>query len=129
VGWQNGAETQKMDVPLHELRSDSELSLSRLVVVVPIIVEPLLCLECQEESLDLGDEIAVETGREGGHRAGGPRAPNPVAVPGEALQPRVPDYDLLRCIGGGAYGEWLARSLATGVFRAAKIVQRHTPPT
>ena len=39
----------------------------------------------------------------------------------------VPDYDLLRRIGSGAYGEvWLARSKATGVLRAAKIVWRHT---
>ena len=39
--------------------------------------------------------------------------------------PSVPDYELLRRIGGGAYGEvWLARSLATGAMRAAKIVWR-----
>jgi serine/threonine protein kinase len=39
--------------------------------------------------------------------------------------PRVPDYDLLRRIGHGAYGEvWLARGL-TGVYRAVKIVWRH----
>ncbi|HEY3853346.1 MAG TPA: protein kinase [Verrucomicrobiae bacterium] len=42
-------------------------------------------------------------------------------------KPLVPDYDLLRRIGGGAYGDvWLARSTATGVLRAAKIVWRHT---
>jgi serine/threonine protein kinase len=34
---------------------------------------------------------------------------------------------LLRPIGGGAYGQvWLARSKATGILRAAKIVWRHT---
>jgi serine/threonine protein kinase len=41
--------------------------------------------------------------------------------------PAVPDYELLRRIGGGAYGEvWLARSKATGALRAAKIVWRRT---
>jgi len=40
--------------------------------------------------------------------------------------PEIPDYELLRRIGGGAYGEvWLARSKATGAMRAAKIVWRH----
>ncbi|HWB05608.1 MAG TPA: bifunctional serine/threonine-protein kinase/formylglycine-generating enzyme family protein [Verrucomicrobiales bacterium] len=38
--------------------------------------------------------------------------------------PRIPDHDLLRCIGRGSYGEvWLARSL-TGSLRAIKIVRR-----
>ena len=45
----------------------------------------------------------------------------------QAATPTVPDYDLLRRIGGGAYGEvWLARSQATGILRAAKIVWRDT---
>ncbi|HWD18232.1 MAG TPA: protein kinase [Verrucomicrobiae bacterium] len=39
----------------------------------------------------------------------------------------VPDYELLRRIGGGSYGEvFLARSKATGVLRAAKIVWRRS---
>jgi WD40 repeat protein len=39
--------------------------------------------------------------------------------------PNVPDHDLLRVIGQGAYGEvWLARNRTTGVFRAVKVVRR-----
>src|SRR5439155_633679 len=40
--------------------------------------------------------------------------------------PQVPDYDLLRCIGHGAYGEvWLAKTVM-GTYRAIKIVYRKT---
>ena len=40
------------------------------------------------------------------------------------LRPDVPDHEILRLIGTGAYGEvWLARS-ATGVYRAVKVVWR-----
>jgi serine/threonine protein kinase len=48
-----------------------------------------------------------------------------MAVALEERLPTVPDYDLLRRIGGGAYGDvWLGRSQATGVLRAVKIVWR-----
>ncbi len=38
--------------------------------------------------------------------------------------PRIPDHEVLRCIGKGSYGEvWLSRSL-TGSLRAIKVVRR-----
>jgi hypothetical protein len=55
--------------------------------------------------------------------SGTPSSPSAAAP---VLRPAIPDYELLCRIGGGAYGEvWLARSKATGVLRAAKIVWRH----
>ena len=51
----------------------------------------------------------------------------PDTGPNPKDRPVVPDYELIRRIGRGAYGDvWLARSQATGTLRAAKIVWRHT---
>ena len=50
------------------------------------------------------------------------------AIPDEvtAQTPIIPDHELLRVIGRGAYGEiWLARTV-TGAFRAVKVVYRST---
>ncbi len=48
----------------------------------------------------------------------------PTGSPVSAPPPSVPDHELIRRIGRGAYGEvWLARSV-TGAFRAVKIVHR-----
>src|SRR5215471_14122917 len=54
----------------------------------------------------------------------GPPGKIPSIVRDHAGVPGVPDYDLLRRIGGGAYGEvWLARSIL-GAYRAVKVVYR-----
>src|SRR5205823_13533844 len=38
--------------------------------------------------------------------------------------PSIPDHELLRCIGGGSYGEvWLARNVL-GDYRAVKVIHR-----
>ncbi len=49
------------------------------------------------------------------------------SVPTSPLPPpRVPDHELIRRIGRGAYGEvWIARSV-TGAYRAVKIVHRQS---
>ena len=57
--------------------------------------------------------------RLGSNEPGGPATASGAA-------PRIPDHELIRCIGRGAYGEvWLARSV-TGAYRAVKIVHRHS---
>ncbi|MEO0447472.1 MAG: bifunctional serine/threonine-protein kinase/formylglycine-generating enzyme family protein [Verrucomicrobiota bacterium] len=38
--------------------------------------------------------------------------------------PEIPDHEVLRCVGSGAFGEvWLARTV-TGVYRAVKVIWR-----
>ncbi len=45
---------------------------------------------------------------------------------GKPATPPIPDHTLLRCIGGGSYGDvWLARNIM-GTYRAVKIVYRKT---
>ena len=53
--------------------------------------------------------------------------PESQKIPGARfLPPVIPDYELLRRIGSGSYGEvWLARS-AAGIYRAVKVVYRST---
>jgi eukaryotic-like serine/threonine-protein kinase len=48
----------------------------------------------------------------------------PIGGNGPKSKPAIPDHDLIRCIGEGAYGEvWLARNVL-GTYRAIKIVYR-----
>jgi serine/threonine protein kinase len=54
-------------------------------------------------------------------------SPAKAVEPSPINPPTVSDYELIRRIGHGAYGDvGLARSNATGALRAAKIVWRHT---
>jgi serine/threonine protein kinase len=64
---------------------------------------------------------------EGSSSEGTPSHPESTDIRALVVEPTVPDYELIRRIGHGAYGDvWLARSKATGVLRAAKIVWRRS---
>jgi CHASE2 domain-containing sensor protein len=71
-------------------------------------------------------EAARAEGQVLGRNADGNRRPDLPALPVAAGKgsPAVPDHELLRCIGRGAYGEvWLARNVI-GTYHAVKIVYR-----
>ena len=47
-----------------------------------------------------------------------------LSFPASLVPPRIPDHEVLRCIGRGSYGEvWMARAV-TGALRAVKVVRR-----
>lgn len=63
-----------------------------------------------------------------GLRLSDPAKALPAMSPAATPTPRIPDYELIRLIGGGSYGDvWLARGI-TGAFRAVKIVWRDRFP-
>ena len=44
--------------------------------------------------------------------------------------PEIPDFELIRAIGRGGFGQvWLARNRATGLLRAVKLIARSSPGT
>ncbi len=55
-----------------------------------------------------------------------PVLPGGLIVATKTLSPIVPDHELIRCIGRGAYGEvWLGRNVM-GTYRAVKVVYRRS---
>jgi WD40 repeat protein len=87
--------------------------------------------DCPNASADLGDGEA-RRGNEGEHRfMAKMRAEQKIETAMEGLRIRaerpkanVPDHELIRRIGCGAYGEvWLAKSVL-GTYRAVKVVHR-----
>jgi CHASE2 domain-containing sensor protein len=81
-----------------------------VAVQIPVALASSVVQVAQTKSVALNSDMTAEF----------PRAPA-VAAAG------VPDYEMLRQIGTGSYGQvWLARSV-TGIFRAVKIVDWKSP--
>ena len=59
--------------------------------------------------------------------ASGPGPAKTEVAPAPVL-PVIPDHQLVRCVGQGAYGDvWLGKNIL-GTFRALKVVYRRTFP-
>src|SRR6266496_744617 len=97
---------------LHKERGSANISGS---------IPELLRLRCERAMKDKASEASMSSdlGPSGASRKAAPASPS-------STPPGISEYELLRRIGGGSYGEvWLARN-AVGTLRAIKVVYRKT---